>query len=360
MGNRQKNAPVPEVLTDQSAPKILKKEKYGPKKNLVKLKNHDRIFYVKPEVLIDIYRWTSVKDVNHQPVSSFDGLITYNIKKKILFEFQNSIVAGLKNFQAAMFTTKWMQQLFESHKHYIRNQLGFDDLKLLLMYVSGHFMRGEFKENGSFSYTAAPFINLENMLLNFERKLSQQQKETLTKLRQAGAVVETSHQWFQNQYQRLLQVLHNAPKPLKGRCGKTVTLWRGVAGWISRVKQLQKGDRVPQPTFVSTSLLRSTAMNFMGSKVCCLIEITVNPDQVPFLIIHNTVAELTGIHQEYEVLLAPCFLEIDHIETLVADEFTRREIASHRIYKLGTYLRVRCKAVPYKAVKFQHHCVSLT
>ncbi len=106
----------------------------------------------------------------------------------------------------------------------------------------------------------------------------------------------------------ITSTIHAAPRPSIGH----LTVYRGL--YYPNFEQSKEGDTLYHPSIMSTSLMRSVALGFVSDKTCCLVELELNPSQLPFLCIFNSFTRVVPMFNEFEVLLPPVVMKVNRVK----------------------------------------------
>lgn len=330
------------------------------KSDYVTLKWKSKTFHVEPFQLMENIAWKAIQDKNHDhPFAKLNSLISDALKLQVMTAYKSALLKRQRDVQQKVFPSSWMRKLEEKHRKYIQDDLNFKQLKILSSYVRGIFMNGVFVEE-KYCTTFAPLAFRSTVLT---QAVSEKERKLVKELRKSGLRVQSSTTWFHDNVKRLLGVIRNAPRPPKSRIPRKIKFWRGVKGWGSHLSELKTNNVRPQPTFMSVSLIKSGALDFMSThQRCCMLEIEVDSDQVPFLIIHSSLSDLAYIPVQYEVLLPPCLLQVTNVKTELSGNFLKGDPFR------GNYsgnmnvpiLVVQCRAMPARDITIEGNCISVT
>ena len=199
-------------------------------------------------------------------------------------------------------------KLKSRHATYCRNMQA-KKLGPLVRYVRGDFMDGQFSNN-SFE------VGLED---GNKVALSNVQASAWDAWKKKGLFFYDRKQEGMRVFRELILAIKRAPV-VPGE----FVLWRKEVRPL--LKAARPGQRLPYPSFVSTSLMLPFVMSWEDHAACCLLKIHVRFDQVPGLSVMDEMSRFHSVRNQFEVVLHPCFLEVQDCQTVhTADLLTPEE-----------------------------------
>lgn len=230
------------------------------------------------------------------PIS--DSLKSDMLKEPIVEKYIKSVLERMFNY------IKRYYNITKKHKRYIKN-LSKDNLSTLFFYNSGYFRNiGLIVQTDESAYVvvkAVPDTRINSIFMNDPTK---EDKENLKRLN-----LKLSRNTNKDFFNRINTILFNAPK-----IGFDFKVWRGMD---VDLKDIRKKKYWGNPLPMGTTLIPHVALRFFT--LCCLFEITV-PKESNYLFLNEMFDDY--IHwREYEVILAPCFFELEDIVYIKGKKF---------------------------------------
>lgn len=340
MGIFWSKQPTPVKVQPQPSPKLLSSEKKGnPNLVTVRLSNRQIAEY---ELLPLLNSYSFPEHDAHGKIVIPQGPdmftshvpITEKFKSKVIKSYRHTLKKQIVAIKDALVERNANTLvLIDRHSTYV-NKLTLGEIAPLVAYINGVWMEGKYTKN-EFLLTAH---KTNSFVVNLPPK-------TLQALKDEGLPITTGTGRGQELIRRLNYVIRRAPT-VNGE----FTLWRKASN--ARVSRVRTGSYLPHPSFVSTTMLLPFALGWNAND-CCLFRIQVRFNQVPGLAIMDIMQEVTSIGNEFEVLLAPCYLRVDKRETVVLDELmTPQEKVVRNVWKKysaplsNTVTMLTCTAVP--------------